>query len=101
MYGKSNKIISSINEITNYIEGNDVYNSKLIEVLQTPGIEKESYEITVYQYRPDLIAEEFYGSKDYTGILMLQSGLVLTNFTKGTILQLIPKKTLDSLLMSI
>ena len=101
MYSKSKKITMSLNELSNYIEGYDVYNSQLIEILQTPGLQKDNYEITVYQYRPDLIAEDFYGSKDYTGVLMLQSGLVLTNFSKGTILKLIPKETLDRLLAAI
>lgn len=101
MYGKSNKITVSLVELSNYVEGYDIYNSELVEILQTPGLQKDDYEITVYQYRPDLIAEDFYGSKDYTGVLMLQSGLVLSNFTKGTILKLIPKGVLDRLLAAI
>ena len=101
MYGKSNKIITAIEELSNYIYEYDVYNAQILEVLQTPGLEKEDYEITVYQYRPDLIAEEVYGSRNYLGLLMLQTGLTLANFTKGTIIKLIPKITLDNLLRSI
>jgi hypothetical protein len=101
MYGKSNTIISKIEELGNYIEGYDLYNSELVEKLQEPGLDKKPYEITVYQYRPDLIAEEFYGSRDYMGLLMLQAGLTLTNFTKGSIIELIPKNIIDRILRSI
>ena len=101
MYSKANKVSSGIEDVVNYISGCDVYNSKLIEQLRDPSLPKEQYEIKTFEYRPDLIAKEVYGSTDYEGLLMIQTGSTLTNFKKGVTLNLIPKSNLDSLLRSI
>jgi hypothetical protein len=101
MYSKTDKIFSGLSKLENYIEGNDVYNSKLLFLLSDPTIEREDYEILVHQYRPDLIAEDYYGDSSYEGLLILQSSMSLASFTKGTILHLIPKEILDSILGSL
>lgn len=101
MYTRDNKVSSSIEDLVNYISGYDVYNSKLIEQLRDPSISRVQYEIKTFEYRPDLIAQDFYGSTAYESLLMIQTGSTLTNFTKGTTLMLIPKTSLDSLLRSI
>ena len=101
MYSKANKVSSGIEDIVNYISGCDVYNSKLIKQLRDPSLPREQYEIKTFEYRPDLIAQDFYGSTNYEGLLMIQTGSTLTNFRKGTTLTLIPKSNLDSLLRSI
>ena len=101
MYSKANKVSSGIEDVVNYISGCDVYNSKLIEQLRDPSLPREQYEIKTFEYRPDLIAKDFYGSTDYEGLLMIQTGSTLTNFKKGTTITLIPKSNLDSLLRSI
>ena len=101
MYTRNKTITSNIENASNYIEGYDVYNSKLIEQLRDPALEREEYEITASEYRPDLIAEDYYGSDSYVGLLMIQTGTTLTNYKKGTVLSLIPKSELDSFLRSI
>ena len=101
MYSKTNKIFSGLSKIENYIQENDVYNSKLLFLLSDPTIEREEYEIIVYQYRPDKIAEDFYGDSSYEGLLILQAAIPLSSYTKGTILRLIPKDTLDLILSSL
>ena len=101
MYTKTNKVNSSLEDLTNYIDGSDVYNSKLVELLNDPSLPRDEYEIKTYEYRPDLIAREVYGSTGYEGLLMLQAGATLTNFRKGVTLMLIPKTNLDSLIRSI
>ena len=101
MYSKANKVSSGIEDVVNYISGYDVYNSKLIEQLRDPSLPKEEYEIKTFEYRPDLIAKEVYGSTDYEGLLMIQTGSTLTNIKKGVTLNVIPKSNLDSLLRSI
>ena len=101
MYTRANKVSSGIEDVVNYIYGYDVYNSKLIEQLRDPSLPREQYEIKTFEYRPDLIAKAFYGSTNYEGLLMIQTGSTLTNFKKGVTLNLIPKSNLDSLLRSI
>lgn len=98
MFSKKSKIISDKQNLVNYIDGIDVYNSELLIKLNDPGIERESYEITVYEYRPDLIAEDFYGSTSYTGLVVLMSSRGLETYTKGSVLKLIPKVKLDNIL---
>ncbi len=101
MYSRTNTVSSGLENVTNYISGCDVYNSKLIELLKDPGLEREEYEIKTFEYRPDLIAQDFYGSTDYEGLLMIQTGTTLVNYKKGETLMLISKSNLDSLLRSI
>jgi hypothetical protein len=101
MFTRASIVSSGLEDIVNYVSGFDVYNSKLIELLRDPGLEREEYEITTSEYRPDLIAADIYGSDDYEGLLMIQTGSTLTNFKKGVILTIIPKDSLDSLLRSI
>ena len=101
MYTRANKVSSGIEDIVNYVEGTDIYNSKLIEMIRDPGLPREEYEIKTYEYRPDLISKDFYGSTGYEGLVMIQTGSSLTNLQKGVTLMLIPKDRLDSLLRSI
>ena len=101
MYSKTNKIFTGLSNLENYIDGNDVYNSKLLLLLGDPSIEKEEYKILNYQYRPDLIAEDYYGDSSYEGLLILQVASPLSSYTIGTTLYLIPKSVLDSILSSL
>lgn len=101
MFSKESKIISNREELSNYISGFDVYNSKLLLLLKDPSIQKETYLITNYEFRPDLIARDYYGSSDYQGLLLLQSSIGLEDYRIGTILELIPKIKLDEILKNI
>lgn len=101
MYTKKDEIISNKENLANYINGIDIYNSSILIYLASPIIERVSYEITAYEYRPDLIAEAFYGSTSYAGLLMLQAARGLETYKRGSILKLIPKKTLDNILGSL
>lgn len=101
MYSKENKIFSGLSKLENYIEGNDVYNSKLLYYLSDPTIQREEYKILNGQYRPDLIAKNYYNDYSYMGLLILQVGLPLSAYTVGRTLYLIPKDTLDSILSSL
>ena len=101
MYTKSGKIIKNQTEISNYILDTDIYNSKLLYQLSDPNLEKVSFEIKIYEYRPDLIAKEFYGSTDYTPYVLLSSGLKLEHLKKGAVISLVPKNILDNIIKSI
>lgn len=101
MYSKTNKIFTGISNIENFIDGNDIYNSKLLFFLNDPSLEKVEYEILSNQYRPDLIAKDFYGEYSYESFVILQAGLPLASFKKGVIIRLIPKEVLDSILSNI
>lgn len=101
MYKKESRIISNVSEFSNYLKGSDVYNSKLLYRLSDPEIDRVSYEITTYEYRPDLIAIDFYGSIDYLPYVILNSGIGLEQFTKGTVIKLIPKETILGIINSL
>ena len=98
MYKSNKSVTSGIWNLINYIDGFDIYNAYIIQELQRSDLSRETYEIKNYQYRPDLIAKDYYGSENYTGLVMLQSGLTLSNFKRGLILSLITKNDLDKLL---
>ena len=93
--------ITTTCKLSNYINGSDIYNSKLLYDLSNPEIERELFEITIGEYRPDIIAKNFYGSTDYTDLVIIQAKVGIGNFKKGLVLSLIPKSTLDNLINNI
>lgn len=101
MHTKPDRITRNITSLTNYISENDIYNSKLLYLLSDPTINRVSYQITVSEYRPDLIAQDFYGSTEYLPYVLLSTGLGLEQYKKGLVISLIPKETIDSLISSI
>lgn len=101
MYRNNTKIISGVEDLSNYIEGIDIYNSLLIDKLRNPELSREYYEITNYEYRPDLIAKDYYGSASYMGLLLLQGARGLDGYRRGEVLKLIPKNVLDNLISNL
>lgn len=95
------KNFSNTNDLSTFINGKDVYNSRLIDLISKSTDQKVQYIITEKKYRPDLIAKEVYGSPDYLGLLMIQTGSSLENFRKGASLSLLTKSTLDNLINSL
>jgi hypothetical protein len=101
MYRRSKTLNSEFEDLSNYIEGSDVYNSVLLTAISDPNLYNETYEITVYEYRPDLIAKDFYGSSKYLGLLLVQCPPGLDTYKRGNRLKLISKTTLDNILSKI
>ena len=97
MYTRPPRIYDNLTGLQNYIEGTDVYNSKLLFLLSQPGLETKSYEIKE-PYRTDLIAQDFYGSTDYADYVLLQTKLPISELKPGLIIDLITKRQLDSIL---
>jgi hypothetical protein len=98
MYNKPTKYTYTSEELSNYIEGNDIYNSSFLSIISNPAYPKITYIISEYEFRPDLIAREVYGSTSYEGLLMIQTGLVISDYTKGRKLEIFSKSTLDNIL---
>lgn len=98
MFIKQSEIKNSKVDLCNYISGIDIFNSLLLSKLMDTSIDRVDYEITTHQYRPDLIAKDFYGSVDFTGLVLLQARRGLETFTKGSIIQLIPPQILNTIL---
>lgn len=101
MFEKSKVIISNRLELGNYISGFDVYNSLLLNRLLDPTLTKERYKIVNYEYRPDLVAKDIYGSEDYMAILLITTGKKVEEFKKGEYLDVLPKLVVDSIIDSI
>lgn len=97
MFTKGNSIVTNKQEISNYMEGLDLYNSKFLYEVTNPNYTRVAYEITVYEYRPDLIANDFYGDSGYEGIVMLQAKK-LENLKRGGKILLLPKITIDRII---
>jgi hypothetical protein len=101
MYRKKSKIVSTYENLGNYIDGFDVYNSLFLQRIANPTLAREKYIITVYEYRPDLIAKDYYGSTSYMGILLAQIKLTVDQLERGVILELLPKTTIESIINSL
>lgn len=100
MFSKRN-LSGNPNDLSSYINGKDVYNSRLLDIISKSTAPKVRYTVTEKNYRPDLIAKDLYGSSDYLGLLMVQTGASLENFKKGAILELYSKTTLDGFINSL
>jgi len=98
MFKKKNKIVTAKNDPSNYISGYDIFDSLLLSLINDQNLYREEFEITIHEYRPDLIAQDIYGSSSYLGLLLLQVKKPLSSFSKGTVLKVLPKTTLDSIL---
>lgn len=101
MYTKPQRLISKIENLGNYVEGFDIYNSKFLSMILDPKIEKINFTIQTSEYRPDLVAKRFYGDESYMGLVIVQSRKSLNEFKEGTTIQLIPKNKLDELLRNV
>jgi len=101
MYTKPQRLISKIENLGNYVEGYDIYNSKFLSMILDPKLERVSYLIQTSECRPDLIAKRFYGDESYLGLVIVQSRKSLAEFKEGTTIQLIPKNKLDELLKTV
>jgi len=101
MYRKRGTTLVSKEDLGNYIEEFDVYNSLLLLRMSDTSLPREIYQIKTYEYRPDLIAQDYYGSESYLTYILLQGGLSIEGYRKGTVLKLIPKDTLDLIIENI
>lgn len=97
--GNSSKS-ESFEDLSQYIEGHDVFNSKLLRVLNDPSVTRVSYMITRYEYRPDLIAKDIYGSVNYCSLLMSQCRISIDGYVRGVVLRIIPKDYLDKIILN-
>ena len=100
MYTRPSRVYSDITGLEHYIEGADVYNSLLLFYLQDPDLETEEYTIKT-PYRPDLIAEEFYGDSSFEPYVTLQLKTPINELTRGRKFNLIPITVLMGILNSI
>jgi hypothetical protein len=101
MYKKSGNILTNRLDLSNYVEGFDLYNSTLILKLTDSELPRENYIISNYEFRPDLIAKDIYGSTKYMGILLITQAAGLEAYTKGTVLSIIPKDIVDKIIGNI
>lgn len=101
MYTKPQRLISKIENLGNYVEGYDIYNSKFLSMILDPKLERINYTIQTSEYRPDLIAKRFYGDESYMGLVIVQSRKTLNEFKEGLTISLIPKNKLDELLRNV
>lgn len=97
MYTRPKRIYTNLKNLENYIEEGDVYNSLLLFYLQDPMLETEEYTVKT-SYRPDLIAEEFYGDVGYEPFVILQLKTPINQVTQGRTFRLIPREAIDQLL---
>lgn len=101
MFKHTSKRDLTLEDLANYIEGFDVYNARLMDGIRDAYNDRVTYEIRTFEYRPDLIAKDIYGSTKYTGLFMLSCGVGLEGLYKGAIIQVIPKEVLDNLVYNL
>lgn len=97
MYKRPKRIYTNLKRLENYIEGEDVYNSLLLFLLQDTKLETSEYTVNV-PYRPDIIAEEFYGDVGYEPFVILQLKTPIDKVTKGRTFKFITKSEIDRIL---
>ena len=97
MYTRPPIIYADLRGLENYIEGSDVYNSKLLFLLSEPGLSTSTYTIKE-PYRTDLIAKDFYGDVRYEDYVILQTKLPISSLKSGLQIELLDKNEIDNIL---
>lgn len=100
MYIPENKLTGSNNySLSNYIDGNDVYNSKFLYLfmkLPPTGY----YTINRYEKRIDLISQDIY-AEDYSDLLLMYNSIKVEGLTLGKVLRLFSIQQLDNLISNL
>lgn len=97
MYTRPSQIYYTASGLESYINGSDVYNSKLIYLLEDKTLTRYDYVIKT-EFRTDLIAEDFYGDVGYEGFVILQISAPLSSLKRGVTIKLIAKSDLQKIL---
>ena len=98
---ESKKITSKLDDLSTYIESNDLYNAVLFDLIKDAYHERVPYEIRTFEFRPDLIAKDIYGSESYLGIFLLTCGVGLEGLYKGAIISILPKDVLNEIFLKL
>lgn len=99
MFGRNKFFIrSSSVSASLFVEGNDVANSELYYLLDN-CIDRQTYTVTKYEHRLDLIAQDIYGSTDYAWIIQYLNRISNEEVLKGKVLEYIPLTTLENLII--
>jgi hypothetical protein len=73
-------------DLNSYMEGTDIFNSKLLYML--PKLPSSgTYTVDLAEHRIDLIANILYQDKSLAPLLLLYNGLTIDQLTKGTVLE--------------
>ena len=101
MYSPERKITgSNLYNLKNYIEGDDIYNSKFLYLfhnLPAKGI----YTINRFEYRIDLISQDMYGSTDYSDLILFYNNVSTDDLTIGKFLSKFDLADLDRLILTL
>lgn len=98
MYRKPKRISGPSLRFENYVSGYDLYDSLILKELGNQDITRETYVITKYEFRPDLIARDIYGSSEYMWALMMQCSISLEDYKIGQVLTVLPKSYIESII---
>lgn len=98
MYDKKKSIVKvGVLELSNYIEGNDLYNSKFIYMFRKLN-QHSTYKINTRDFRLDLIALATYGDVTMGELILLYNGLTISELKTDLELKLFKKEDLVNLI---
>lgn len=86
--------------ISEYIEGNDFYNSELLRKIPKLPV-SGYYTIPNNEYRIDLLTSAIYGTSDCSQILLYYNGLRIEDLKIGVVLKYPSIDDINEMLMSI
>jgi len=91
-YLKTNKVSSEL-----FIQGTDYNNAELLYKIDHTE-DRETYRVTKYERRIDLIAEDIYGDKSYYWLLLYMNKINNNNIVRNTELSYIPLNRLTAII---
>lgn len=99
MYSPDRKITgTNLYNIQNYVEGDDIYNSKFLYLLGSLPI-VGTYEINRYEGRIDLISKDMYGNTNMMDFILLYNNISVDDLKLGKILYKFSIQDLDNLII--
>lgn len=97
-----NRTTNNRGSMSKYVEGFDVFNSKLLLLLDLePESSFYSYEVRSMEKRPDLISKFIYKDDKMFWVILYTSRISADNIEFGTKLRLIDQKRLTELIDSL
>lgn len=101
MFTRQRSFVKSDNVSPNlFIDGDSIFSSELLHKIDKCS-DRETYLVTKYEHRIDLISKEIYGDDKYSWLLLYMNRKVVGDIVRDTTLRYILKQQLDAMIDSL
>ena len=101
VFTRKRSFVKSDNASPNlFIEGDDIFSSGLLHKVDKCS-DRETYLVTRYEHRIELISKEIYGDEKYSWLLLYMNRMSVEDVVRGAVIKYILKAQLDAIIDSL